>query len=207
MRLGVLILAGGNGRRIGKRKAFLKIGNDLLINHVHRVIAQLSEEIIIVINDANDFNHIIKFPLKIKVIEDIKKGIGPMMGIYSGMKNMSSDYALVLPCDSPFLSLELLNYLVSNAENFDAAIPIWSNDFIEPLHSVYRVTSSIEAIESAIDAGEKRVFNMIKRLKKIKYVPVETLQKFDENLLTFYNINYKEDLETARLMMNKKLND
>jgi molybdopterin-guanine dinucleotide biosynthesis protein A len=81
-------------------------------------------------------------------------------------------------------------------------IPKWPNGYVEPLHSVYRLSSSIPAIESAFDVGERSVLDMIKRLDSVRYVPVDDLRRFDKELLTFFNINYPKDLDTANEIMN-----
>ena len=120
-----------------------------------------------------------------------------MMGIYTGMKRLTTEYALVLPCDAPFISVPLMKELIRLARDHDAAIPIWPNQNVEPLHSVYRISPSIQAIEYALNRSEKSVLDMIKRLDRINYVPVEALREFDGELLTFFNVNYPEDLETA----------
>jgi len=198
MSFGVFILAGGNGTRIGHKKAFLKLGVDSLVINTHNIESQLTSDIVIIINGQDRSNDELKgLPSTTKVIDDLDTNVGPMMGLYSGLKHSSYDYILVLPCDAPFMNIELLRYLLANAEEYDAVIPIWENGFLEPLHSVYRAESSLAAIEEALQNGEKSVLDLIKRLGSVKYVPVEELKKYDPELLTFKNINYPEDYQKA----------
>ena len=119
------------------------------------------------------------------------------MGIYTGMKRLTTHYSVVLPCDAPFISVPLMKRVMMLAKDSDAAIPIWPNQYLEPLHSVYRISPSIKAIEAALNLGEKSVLDMIRRLERINYVPVEALREFDSELNTFFNVNYPEDLKTA----------
>ena len=51
-----------------------------------------------------------------------------------------SDKAMVIPCDSPFISENFVNkmFLYSNESNFDAFVPKWPDDNLEPLHSIYK---------------------------------------------------------------------
>ena len=63
-------------------------------------------------------------------VEDEVKSKGPISGIMTGLKNIKTDYALVLPCDSPFISEEFIetmfNLLEDNLNNHgevDAIIP------------------------------------------------------------------------------------
>ena len=209
MSFGVFILAGGNGSRIGQKKAFLKLGDDSLVINTHNLASELTSEIVIVINGLDRLNEELgSLPSTTKVIDDLDTNVGPMMGLYSGLKHSFNDYILVLPCDAPFMNIELLRYLLSISNGYDAVIPRWENGFIEPLHSVYRADSSLKAIEEALQNGERSVLDLIKRLDRVKYVPVEELKKFDPELLTFRNINYPEDYQKALDVVEarKKLN-
>ncbi len=184
-------------------KQNVELGEKNLLQHVLDVAVQLSKEIVVVYATEDDSTLILnKKDLNIITTKDRREGLGPMMGIYSGMKELSADYSVVLPCDSPFLSVPLMRALIEKAVNYDAVIPKWPNGYVEPLHSVYRLSSSIPAIESAFDVGERSVLDMIKRLDSVRYVPVDDLRRFDKELLTFFNINYPKDLDTANEIMN-----
>jgi molybdopterin-guanine dinucleotide biosynthesis protein A len=153
--------------------------------------------VLVVGSDEDSLSSLEEQHPSITVIRDSRDGVGPMMGIYTGMKKLTAEYALVLPCDAPFISVPLMKRLIEHARDFDAAIPIWPNQNVEPLHSVYRVSPSVKAIEPALNCGEKSVLDMIRRLENINYVPVEALREFDSELYTFFNVNYPEDLKTA----------
>jgi molybdopterin-guanine dinucleotide biosynthesis protein A len=198
MDYGIIILAGGEGIRIGEKKAFIKFKNKTLIQHINDKVSKLTKNLVIVIDQVENIKPILDSLEGTKITLDLEPGIGPLMGIYSGMKELSSQYALILPCDSPFVNLDLLRYLIQSANGFDAAIPRWDNEYIEPLHSVYRLAPSLKAIEMALNIGEKRVMDMVKRLSRINYVPIEELREVDPDLDTFFNINYNEDLVIAK---------
>jgi molybdopterin-guanine dinucleotide biosynthesis protein A len=193
--VGCIILAGGYGTRIGKNKAFIKFNDKSMLQRVHDKASLLSDEIVVAIGGEDPSNPILtSLPSSTIILNDIKVGMGPMMGIYSGMKALSSSFALVLPCDSPFINIELIQYLIKTSIYYDALIPKWPNGYIEPLHSVYQVAPCIESIKLTFEQGEKSILNMIKRLKKVQYVSTEELRVFDRDLRTFYNINSLNDL-------------
>jgi molybdopterin-guanine dinucleotide biosynthesis protein A len=206
MSFGIIILAGGNGRRIGRKKAFIEFNNQTFLQIIHRRVSRLTNKLVVVI-DKEDRNEAVfkELPKETKVVHDLKQGIGPVMGMYSGMRHLFTEYALVLPCDSLFVHLKLLKKLIQSAKGFDAAIPKWPNNFVEPLHSVYHLAPSIKAIEEALDKGEKRVSDIIKRLEKINYIPVDSLREFDPTLLTFMNINYLDELNNMKKMHEKNV--
>ncbi len=69
------------------------------------------------------------FDYSLEFVEDEVKSKGPISGIMTGLKNIKTDYALVLPCDSPFISVEFIetmfDLLEENSKNgdLDAIIP------------------------------------------------------------------------------------
>ncbi len=66
---------------------------------------------------------------KLKICTDILKDQGPLAGILTGLKNIKSDKAMVIPCDSPFVTEFFVNKMFTYSEeaNFDAFVPKWSN--------------------------------------------------------------------------------
>jgi molybdopterin-guanine dinucleotide biosynthesis protein A len=193
--VGCIILAGGNGTRIGKNKAFIKLNGKSFLQRAHDLASLLTDEIVVVIGGEDPSNLFFgSLPPSTIILNDIEIGIGPIMGIYSGMKVLSSSHVVVLPCDSPLINIELMQYLIKKTINYDALIPKWPNGFIEPLHSIYKVASCLEAIKLTLEQGEKSLKKMINRLKKVKYVSTDELKVFDRDLRTFYNINSQDDL-------------
>jgi molybdopterin-guanine dinucleotide biosynthesis protein A len=201
---GVIVLAGGKGTRLGSSKPHVILGSITLLQHVIDAAVNLSDEVVLVVgSDDDSLSSLENQHPSITIIRDSRNGVGPMMGIYTGMKRLTTGYSLVLPCDAPFISVPMMRELIMLARDSDAAIPIWPNQNLEPLHSVYRTSPSIQAIESALQSGEKSVLDLIKRLERINYVPVEALREFDSELLTFFNVNYPEDLKTAHEIQSR----
>ena len=202
--LGVIILAGGKGNRIGGNKPFMKLEGRSLISYVLEVSSKVSDEAIVVVGRDRIKRFEAKLLKDVKIVIDIKSGGGPLVGVYSGLKHLRSKYALVLPCDSPFISEGVLKYLIGRAEGVDAVIPSWPSGYMEPLHSIYNVSAALKASEAAMEEGAFRIYNMIERLEKVIYIPVEELRRFDLDLLTFFNINSIEDLKNAETILKLK---
>jgi len=201
---GALILAGGKSKRIKGNKALIKLGGKPLLLHVIEKVLRLTHETVVVIGKNNEIdNYTPILPSKITVLKDTVKGKGPLVGILTGMQKIRSEYTIILPCDSPFIKREVLEYLFERAQGADAAIPRWPNGNIEPLHAVYRIPPSIPAAETALRKDELLIVDMIKRLDKIVYVNTDELKKFDQKLITFFNINNQEDLRVAKKLKSK----
>ncbi|RBQ22567.1 Molybdenum cofactor guanylyltransferase [Candidatus Methanobinarius endosymbioticus] len=112
----VIILCGGMSRRMGEDKGSMLInGKPMIIYTIESLIGEVEELIIVLNNQERIFKyqsiiekHIKKsekdFHFKIKFVEDEIKDKGPLSGIMTGLKNTSSEYCLILPCDSPFIN-------------------------------------------------------------------------------------------------------
>jgi molybdopterin-guanine dinucleotide biosynthesis protein A len=48
-----------------------------------------------------------------------------------------SNYNLVVACDMPFLSIDLLRFMVGQLGNYDVVIPRVNKGALEPLHAVF----------------------------------------------------------------------
>ena len=200
---GTIILAGGKSKRMKKNKVLMKLGDKPLLSHIVEKVLGLTRETIVVVGKNDDLkNYSSLLPLTVTLLKDDVEGIGPLAGILIGMRSMRSKYALVLPCDSPFVNREVLKYLLNNTQGADAIIPQWPNGQIEPLHAVYKVSSAIPALETTLRKGELFIIDMIKRLDEVLYVSTEKLRELDKELITFFNINFLEDFKTAEKLLS-----
>ena len=201
---GTIILAGGKSKRMKKNKVLMKLGDKPLLSHIVEKVLGLTRETIVVVGKNDDLkNYSSLLPLTVTLLKDDVEGIGPLAGILIGMRSMRSKYALVLPCDSPFVNREVLKYLLNNTQGADAIIPQWPNGQIEPLHAVYKVSSVIPALETTLRKGELFIIDMIKRLDEVLYVSTEKLRELDKELITFFNINFLEDFKTAEKLLSE----
>jgi len=201
---GAVILSGGKGRRIGAPKAFIKLNGEPLILHVlEKVKKEVGEIIVVIDRDDDPSSYASILPSGVLIVKDYMAGIGPLAGIFTGMQNLKTEYAVVLPCDTPFVKESVIKFLFDVASGVDAAVPRWPNRYIEPLQAVYRVVSSLRAARRALEEGERRVYGMIKRLGKVLYISVEELRRLDPDLLTFFNVNTEGNLERARLLLKE----
>jgi molybdopterin-guanine dinucleotide biosynthesis protein A len=113
---------------------------------------------------------------------------------------MKSEYCIVLSCDTPFVNDSVLRFLFRRAVHSDAAIPKWPNGDIEPLQSVYKVKSVIPAAKMSLSRNEFRNVDMIKRLSRVNYVPIQEIKRVDAELNTFFNVNRRSDLRRAEAL-------
>jgi molybdopterin-guanine dinucleotide biosynthesis protein A len=65
---------------------------------------------------------------------------------------------------------------------------------MEPLHGVYRSTSTAKEAEALIEQGDYSVISLIRALTNVRHVAIDQLRKLDPDLDTFANINTRDDL-------------
>ena len=75
----------------------------------------------------------------------------------------------------------------------DALIPVKNNKF-EPMLACYSF-KAIEEIEKSFKRQERKIMTPVMRLKKVVFYDIENLRKVDKNLISFFNVNTKDDLE------------
>jgi molybdopterin-guanine dinucleotide biosynthesis protein A len=191
-----IVLAGGEGKRLGTDKAFLRIGGRVLIEGIVEKIACIGDEIIIVTNSPQRYGY-----LEARLVGDIYPGTGALGGLYSGLRAARHDYGLVVACDMPFLDLRLLRYMILLSPGQDVVIPRIGG-LTEPLHAIYS-KECIQPIECLLSAGGFKIIDFFPEVR-VRYVEEQEVRLFDPQCLSFFNINTPADLEKARSLAWRK---
>ena len=192
----VIILCGGRSRRMGKDKGSLVLNDKPMLIHVLDTVKEIADEIVLVLRDQeqiNQYKTILRdIEVSIKIVTDETKDQGPLVGILTGISHISSEYAQILPCDSPFISKSfvLKMFEIAEAKKFDAIVPIWDDGHIEPLHSLYK-KDIVDIGKNLIKKERYNVKSLIYNLN-VKYVDVEEL---DESTMSFRNLNTVEEFK------------
>lgn len=183
-----LILAGGQSRRMGRDKAFLKLGGRTAVERTLVVFRPLFDEIIIVSNAPE------KFSLPgIRAVPDKIPGKGPLGGLYAGLRAADSARCFVAACDMPLIRRELAAYF-SGITGCDAAVPSIRGK-LQPLLALYS-KSCLPAIRALLDAGDLRMESLL-RAVNTRILSEEELLPFDPELLSFVNMNTPDDFRRA----------
>jgi len=195
-----LILAGGKSQRFYPLdKCFITLNNKPLIQYAIDRISSVTEEIIVAARDEEQgwrIKKIIKKSNRIVFVFDFLKDVGPLAGFLSGLERASFSYTIVIGCDMPFVDPAVAKFLfeVASSAGYDAAVPKWENGMLEPLHAVYKNAPMLAAIKEGVRKGEGKIFDVLKQLKNIYFVPVKEIREIDPSLKTFININTHEEL-------------
>ena len=194
-----IILAGGRSRRLGRNKALESIGGQTLFARVAQRIAQLTQEVVVVVADPDQAKHL---PLSEhhRMVEDLHPGGGSLGGIFSGLSAASSRWGLVVACDMPFLNLELMRQMLDRRQGFDAVVPVLDGR-PEPTHALYS-KSCLSHMEALLVAGDLKISLFYDKVK-VAYVPEAEIALVDPDYLSFFNVNTAEDLERAKALADQ----
>ncbi|MBH8578616.1 molybdenum cofactor guanylyltransferase MobA [Bisbaumannia pacifica] len=177
-----LILAGGQGRRMGGLdKGLVEFAGRPLVAHARAPLAGRVAELLI---NAN--RHPAAYAAWAdRVVADRESGYqGPLMGIWSGLCAATTPWVLVVPCDSPRLPMDLLERLW--AGRGEAAIATaFDGQRDHPVVALIR-RDLADDLGRALAAGERKIDRWY-ACHSWARVP------FDEGPEAFANLNTEEE--------------
>jgi len=198
--MNAIILAGGLSRRMdGTRKAFLPLGAETFLERILRVLGPLVDSFLIVTNEPRLYER-----FDAMVVQDEREGVGPLMGIYSGLKASESDMSFVTGADTPLLAEPLVRCLMESARECDACVPRWKGE-LEPLCAVYS-RRCLPAIESFLDGNpaNPRIIAFFPFVRAC-FVEEPVVRKHDPEGLSFLNVNTRADYDAIRKIHGARL--
>ena len=187
------VLAGGKSQRFGEDKSQVKLEGKLLIDYILSEILSEFREILIVSNNKIDF----KNSEKISIIEDFKKGLGPLGGVLSAMKwvkENNKDYRWIstFPADTPFFKKEILQKFYNEIEIEKSRLFFIKSN--KTRHNIFGLWSIdlLDKLEEDLNKGDRKVELWANN------VGVKVIDMDFKNIDPFFNINTKQDLEKAK---------
>jgi molybdopterin-guanine dinucleotide biosynthesis protein A len=189
MRSGIVLVGGEARRADGMEKYFFEYQGMRFIDRLILSLSRVVDEIILVAKDPEQCRRFAGLP-GICCVHDIRKGIGPIGGLHAGALAAQGDLLFVSACDMPCVSSDVIEFLFEAIDDYDAAIPAWEEDMIEPLHAVYRRAPLLVYLE---DHDSLSLRNMVRNIRA-RFIPVAEIRKIDPSLTTFTNVNRLSDL-------------
>ncbi len=191
-----IILAGGMSTRYGTDKALAEIQGVPLVERIVRVMAVIFRRVILITNTPKRYSF-----LKLPMHQDLVPGIGPLGGIYTGLKLMAGRAGFVAACDMPFLNPDLVRHMLEIQGHFDAVVPKmdWK---IEALHALYS-RSCLPAIERSIDSRRYQIFKFFSQID-VRYIDEDEIRIYDPDLRSFYNVNDLREWQDAVKMADRE---
>jgi len=187
------VLAGGKSQRFGEDKSQVMLEGKLLIDYILSEISSEFREILVVSNNKIDF----KNSEKISIIEDFKKGLGPLGGVLSAMKwvkenNKNYEWVSTFPVDTPFFKKEILQKFYKEIEIEKSKLFFIKSNMTR--HNIFGLWSIdlLDKLEEDLNRGDRKVELWANS------VGVKVIDMDFKNIDPFFNINTKQDLEKAK---------
>lgn len=170
-----IILAGGNSSRMQKDKSMLRIKGQPLIQQIAEQLKGHFNQVLVSANDLDKHAF-----LGLSLVPDIEKGKGPLMGIYSALKQSKNEINFVVACDIPKMHMPFIREMIKRSKEREVVIPVSRDSQLEPLFAVYK-KSIAEKIKSLLDQGKRKVSELF-NLTDTEYIPMPEPETWYKNL-------------------------
>jgi len=193
MKLGGIVLCGGQSRRMGRSKATLPFGGEAMLVRVVRRLGHAAHPLVVV---AAPGQQLPALPPGVRVVRDRAPGCGPLEGLFCGLAALQSDAeaAYVAGCDVPLLESAFVSRMAEYLQEHDVAVPV-EGTFHHPLAAIYR-TRVAPIVEQLLARHERRLVSLFDHVATCR-VPVDRLRDVDPDLHSLRNINQPADYTSA----------
>jgi len=154
----LLVLAGGQSRRMGRPKPWIEVGNSNLIRYVVQRLAPAFSELMVSFAEPEQMEQLVPY----RVVFDRKPNAGPLAGLEAGLLAAHNQVLFAVACDMPYVERSTAELAVAAARSCDAAIPHHDGLF-EPVCGAYRKTA-LPGIVHALDAGNYVAHDVVQNL-------------------------------------------
>lgn len=192
-RVGGVVLCGGQSSRMGRPKAWLPFGGELMLPRVVRLLGEVVAPIVVVAAPTQET------PLlspEIEIIRDPEPGRGPLQGLAAGLEALRgrADAAYVSSCDVPFLRPAFVRRLIELLGDFAICVPE-VGDYRHPLAAVYCIEAADVAVRLLAESRLRPAFLFEEMPTRI--VHPEELADVDPTFQSLRNLNTPYDYEAA----------
>lgn len=191
MNIAVVILAGGEGSRIGGNKPLRRLGGKRLIDRAQAQAEQWSQIVAIAVRVAGQVGR-----SELTCISDVEGIEGPLSGLAAGLNfagDAGCEAVLTIPADMPFLPADLRDQLAAGIGSAAAAIAS-SGGRLHPVCGLWRVSAS-EAIPDYLMSGRRSLKGFAEAIGS------KVAEWAHDSRDPFFNINSAEDLAYAERLL------
>ncbi|WP_252501805.1 molybdenum cofactor guanylyltransferase [Sporosarcina sp. Marseille-Q4943] len=190
MKTAGIVLAGGLSSRFGSPKAFAEWEGRLFYQWSLAALSPYCEEIVIVTRPEL----VGRFPGDLQVTTDVETfaGQGPIAGILSGMEKLRANRYIVLPCDMPFMTADVVGRLLECHSSGVTAVVL--DGKYHPLVSVWDGITCPD-LKKALENGKRRVMD-VQEKHGVRWIEGELLTEDDAHRI-FMNANTPDILERS----------
>lgn len=182
--LSAYILCGGKSSRMGEEKGLVEFQGKSFVQWIlEAVFPFVADPVLVTKNPAYG-------SFQLEMIPDVIADKGPVGGVYTALAHAKSDSVLVLSCDIPKITTEVVSFLLEKARQEPEKITFLSdgkNDY--PLIGVYP-RRCLESFKTATEKDELKLRRLVESL------PHQKIELNPKGTSSLQNINTKTDLIT-----------
>jgi molybdopterin-guanine dinucleotide biosynthesis protein A len=157
--MGLIIMAGGTSRRMGRDKAMLPVGGKTLIEYILFQLEGLFAETYLSVRRPGQLDFIPGTS-----IPDTRPGQGPLAGLYSALKASRCGKNFVTSCDVPVIRPAFIRKLLEHARYFDIVVASTDGTRPEPLFGVYD-KGVLPTVRNILEAGERSLLPLLEKAR------------------------------------------
>ncbi|MGE5095156.1 MAG: molybdenum cofactor guanylyltransferase MobA [Betaproteobacteria bacterium] len=180
-----VVLAGGQGSRMGGVDKGLQAfrGKPMVAHVIERLAPQVDEILINANRNADEYG---RFGHRV-IADEIEGFAGPLAGFERGLAHAAHDVVVTVPCDSPFLPVDLVARLREAMLRHGAQLAVArTGDQAHPVFSLM-LREVHASLREFLASGQRKIDKWYARLRVVE-VP------FDDEADAFLNINTREEL-------------
>lgn len=153
--ISAVILAGGRSSRMGgEDKGLTPFDGKPMIEHVIAVLATLTPHIMINANRNLERYQQLGYPV---ISDETQDYDGPLAGFLVAMEAAKTNEVLLLPCDSPLLSRELIDRLIKQKQALNAEIAVaHDGQRLQPVYALLSIGLK-DSLRAFLAGGERKV--------------------------------------------------
>ena len=193
LRVGGIVLCGGQSSRMGRPKASLPFGDELMLPRVVRLLSEVVAPVVVV---AAPRQKVPALPEGVAIVRDAQKGRGPLQGLLTGLQALSgrADAAYLSSCDVPFLKPAFVRRLITLLGDHAICVP-HVGDYHHPLAAVYRLDVA-EAVDRLLKQDRLRPVFLFETVPT-RIVEAGELADVNPAFQTLRNLNRPEEYKLA----------
>ncbi|MFM7541437.1 MAG: molybdenum cofactor guanylyltransferase [Planctomycetota bacterium] len=189
-----LVLCGGESRRMGSPKAWLDWRGRPLLAHMIDLLGGAGLAPLAVC--AAPGQSLPMLPTEVMLVRDAQPHAGPLHGLAAGLSALEpmATRALVCPCDSPILCIELARVLLARPASVVVGL---CGGVVQPFPGAYDTDIGRLARE-LINRGQNRLMDLLEAAPAAMVEEAE-LRRVDPDLRSFLNCNDPESYARAKI--------
>lgn len=193
LRIGGVVLCGGQSSRMGRPKAWLPFGVELMLPRVVRLLSEAVAPVVVVAAPGQD---VPPLPSGIDIVRDPEQGRGPLQGLAAGLEALRghAEAAYLSSCDVPFLQPAFVRRLIELLGDHIICVPDIGG-YRHPLAAVYRL--EVAAVASRLLSENRLRPAFLFEEVPTRIVGPEEMADADPTFQTLRNLNTPADYDAA----------